>query len=92
MLNVDKLMSIHHADEDKVNSMITSIQDNDDNYCFKPIYVREIYGQDVIIDGVHRAKACWLQSIDAEIEYVEENELLTDQEIVMMDLIEISKV
>jgi hypothetical protein len=62
-------------------------------YCFdKPVEVREVNGKLVIIDGLHKADACWFEGIAVEVIYVGENELLTDEDIRSGTLYHISQV
>jgi hypothetical protein len=85
MTDVSNLYSTHTTSDSTVNSKRQKLR-NAGYYCFEAIEVRVVLGKTVIIDGAHRAKACWLESIDAELEYVDENELLNDDDIEAMTL------
>lgn len=82
MANVGRLHSIHPADPIQVDICRSQIQSAGGRYCFSSnIEIRNVDGKDVIIDGVHKAKACWLEGINGQVQYVSENEFLTDQDI-----------
>ena len=89
MASVSNLYATHTTSTSTVNAKRQKLREAG-NYCFSPIEVRNVDGKTVIIVGAHRAKACWLESIDAEIEFVDENELLNDNDIRGMTLYDIT--
>jgi len=78
--NVRELYATHVADSFTVQGKRQMLREAG-SYCFESIKVRKVDGKIVIIDGEHSAKACYLENMDADIEYVGENELLTDDDI-----------
>ena len=91
MANTSGLQAIHQADDAQVDIYRSQIQDAGGRYCFSGnVEIRKVDGKDVIVDGLNRAVACHKENVNARIEYVSENEFLTDDDIRGMSFYRVS--
>jgi ParB-like nuclease domain len=80
-INLADLLSIHGIDPQKVKEMVRDLQDAGKDI-FPNLLIREVDGEYVIIDGVHRAIALYLVDYDFDYELlIKENPYLTDEDI-----------